>query len=118
LERFLDEQPIFVAPELVSEPCKDDEKLYYCYVIELSRNVAYDVPVQDIILGARNKFDVDDESFTFDLEFDCGIMGVHIKYIGGVRFGAEQVIICQKFQASILTVLRGLNQIERSSKFT
>jgi endoribonuclease Dicer len=105
LERFLDEQPIFVAPELVSKPCKDDEKLYYCYVIELSGNFAYDVPVQDIILGVRNKFDVDNESFTFDLEFDRGIMGVHIKYIGGVRFGAEQVILCQKFQAGVLTVL-------------
>lgn len=84
---------IFVAPELVSQSSSDYQTLYHCYLIELQRKFEYDIPVQDIVLAVRTKFDVDDLSLAFDLEVDRGNMGVHIKYVGVVHLASEQVIL-------------------------
>ncbi|KAM7525883.1 hypothetical protein LguiA_015785 [Lonicera macranthoides] len=114
MERYLDEHMIFVAPELVSQSSSDYQTLYHCYLIELRREFEYDIPVQDIVLAVRTKFDVDDPSLAFDLEIHRGSMGVHIKYGGVVPFASEQVLLCQRFQVSIFRLLldHNLNKLD------
>ncbi|KAM7525882.1 hypothetical protein LguiA_015784 [Lonicera macranthoides] len=114
LERYLDEQMIFAAPELISQSSSDYQTLYHCYLIELERKFEYDIPVQDIVLAVRTKFDVDDQSLAFDLEVDRGNMGVHIKYVGVVHLASEQVVLCQRFQLCIFRVLldHNLNKLD------
>lgn len=66
---------------------------YYCYLIELNQNFAYDIPVHDVVLVVRTELESDViRSMGFDLEAERGLLTVNLRYIGDIDL--ERVLVC------------------------
>ncbi|CAK9167068.1 unnamed protein product, partial [Ilex paraguariensis] len=113
-EPNVDEQMNYFPPELVSQFEDDSVKSYHSYLIELRRDVEYNIPLQDIVLAVRTKLNFEDDSLAFDLKVDRGKLTVNIKYVGVVSLTSEQVLLCQKFQITLFRVIldHNLNKLK------
>ncbi|XP_034923676.1 endoribonuclease Dicer homolog 2 [Populus alba] len=105
-ERYDDEQPIYLPPELVSQGPQNLKTKYYCYLIELNQNFAYDIPVHDVVLVVRTELESDViRSMGFDLEAERGLLTVNLRYIGDIDLEQVLVLFCRRFQITLFKVL-------------
>ncbi|KAB1221117.1 hypothetical protein CJ030_MR3G024362 [Morella rubra] len=104
-EPFIDEQPSYVPPELVGRFPMNSDTEYHCYLIELKQNFAYDVPVHDIVLVMRNELESDVVSMPFDLDASRGSLTVDFKYVGKINLSIDLVLLCGRFQITLIRVL-------------
>jgi hypothetical protein len=92
-ERYDDEQPIYLPPELASQGPRNLKTKYYCYLIELNQKFDYGVPVHDIVLVMRTELESDVlSSMGFELEAERGLLAVSLRYIGDIYL--DQVPVC------------------------
>ncbi|PSS04962.1 Endoribonuclease [Actinidia chinensis var. chinensis] len=113
-EPYNEEQANYFPPELVS--CANDSvKSYHCYLIELERNFEYNIPLHHIVLAVRTELEFNDENMAFDLETERGNVAVKMKYVGEIKFPSEQVLLCQRFQITLVRVLldHNLNKLKQ-----
>ncbi|KAK2973415.1 hypothetical protein RJ640_011649, partial [Escallonia rubra] len=103
-EPYVDEQVNYVASEFVSQNANDPLKTYHCYLIELARSFSYEHILHNIVLAVGTELEFGDTS-SFDLDVDGGTLTVGLKYVGIVSFTSEEVLLCQRFQITILRVL-------------
>ncbi|KAF3970735.1 hypothetical protein CMV_005595 [Castanea mollissima] len=113
-EPYNDEQPCYFPPELVDRCTKNSNIMYYCYLIELKENFSYDFPVHDIVLVVRSELEPDIGSFNFDLDVENGSLKVNFKYVDVIHLTPDQVLLCRRFQITVLRVLidRNLNKLK------
>ncbi|XP_059442582.1 endoribonuclease Dicer homolog 2-like isoform X2 [Corylus avellana] len=113
-EHYIDEQPRYFPPELVGCHPKNSKITYHCYLIELKQNFGYDIPVHDILLVMRSELDSDVGSMHFDLDVDRGSLAVSFKYVGVIELSPDLVLLCRRFQTTLLRVLidRNLNNLK------
>uniref|UniRef100_A0A2N9FEH6 Uncharacterized protein n=1 Tax=Fagus sylvatica TaxID=28930 RepID=A0A2N9FEH6_FAGSY len=104
-EPYNEEQPSYLPPELVDRCPKNSDIMYHCYLIKLKQNFGYDIPVHDIVLAMRSELEPDVGSVHFDLDTDKGGLSVDFKYVGKINLKPNQVLLCRKFQITILRVL-------------
>ncbi|KAG5240040.1 endoribonuclease Dicer [Salix suchowensis] len=105
-ERYDDEQPIYFPPELASQVPRNLTTKYYCYLIELNQNFAYDISVHDVVLVVRTELESDVlRSMVFDLEAERGLLKVNFRYIGDIYLDRVLVLLCRRFQITLLKVL-------------
>ncbi|KAG6645299.1 endoribonuclease Dicer homolog 2-like isoform X1 [Carya illinoinensis] len=104
-EPYIDEQPSYFPPELVGHLPKNSNILYHCYLMELEQKFVYDILVHDIVLVLRNKLESDIGSLHFDLDVDRGSLTVNFKYVGVMHLSTDQVLLCNRFQKTLLRVL-------------
>ncbi|KAJ6690089.1 hypothetical protein OIU85_006378 [Salix viminalis] len=105
-ERYDDEQPIYFPPELASQVPRNLKTKYYCYLIELNQNFAYDISVHDVVLVVRTELESDVlRSMVFDLEAERGLLKVNFRYIGDIYLDRVLVLLCRRFQITLLKVL-------------
>ncbi|KAH8501303.1 hypothetical protein H0E87_016207 [Populus deltoides] len=105
-ERYDDEQPIYLPPELVSQGPRNLKTKYFCYLIELNQNFAYDIPVHDVVLVVRTELESDViRSMGFDLEAERGLLTVNLRYIGDIDLEQVLVVLCRRFQITLFKVL-------------
>ncbi|KAF5462754.1 hypothetical protein F2P56_018736 [Juglans regia] len=104
-EPYIDEQPSYFPPELVGHIPKNSNILYHYYLMELEQKFAYDIPVHDIVLVLRDKLEPELESLHFDLDVDRGSLTVNFKYVGVINLSTDQVLLCRRFQKTLLRVL-------------
>ncbi|KAJ6909891.1 hypothetical protein NC652_020793 [Populus alba x Populus x berolinensis] len=105
-ERYDDEQPIYLPPELVSQGPRNLKTKYYCYLIELNQNFAYDIPAHDVVLVMRTELESDViRSMGFDLEAERGLLTVSLRYIGDIDLDQVLVLLCRRFQITLFKVL-------------
>ncbi|GLT72572.1 hypothetical protein SLA2020_444960 [Shorea laevis] len=103
-EPYIEEQPCYFPAELVG--CRPNNSMYHCYLIELKQKFVYDVPVHDIVLVMRSELDSDlVGSMHFDLDVDTGSLAVNFKYVGVTHLNPELVLMCRRFQITLLRVL-------------
>ncbi|KAM4070956.1 hypothetical protein ACB094_11G024800 [Castanea mollissima] len=113
-EPYNDEQPCYFPPELVDRCTKNSNIMYYCYLIELKENFSYDFPVHDIVLVVRSELEPDIGRFNFDLDVENGSLKVNFKYVDVIHLTPDQVLLCRRFQITVLRVLidRNLNKLK------
>ncbi|KAG6645310.1 endoribonuclease Dicer homolog 2-like [Carya illinoinensis] len=104
-EPYIDQQPSYFPPELVGHLPKNSNILYHCYLMELEQKFAYEIPVHDIVLVLRNKLEAELGSLHFDLDVDRGSLTVNFKYVGVINLSTKQVLLCRRFQKTLLSVL-------------
>ncbi|KAG6700460.1 endoribonuclease Dicer homolog 2-like [Carya illinoinensis] len=105
-EPYIDEQPsYFPVPEPVGHLPKNSNILHHYYLIELEQIFVYDIPVRDIVLVLRNKLEAELGSLHFDLHVDRGRLTVNLKYVGEINLTTDQVLLCRRFQKTLLRVL-------------
>ncbi|KAD4584078.1 hypothetical protein E3N88_21679 [Mikania micrantha] len=95
----------YVPPELLGHTGNDLSKSYHFYLIKLNSNFEYDIPLQDIVLGANTELELDNGRLAFDLEVDRGTIGVSVTYIGASFLTYEKIMLSYRFQTTILRVL-------------
>ncbi|KAK2990483.1 hypothetical protein RJ640_011650 [Escallonia rubra] len=103
-EPYVDEQVNYVASEFVRQNANDPSKTYHCYLIELARSFRYEHILHNIVLAVGTELEFGDTS-SFDLDVDGGTLTVGLKYVGIVSLTSEEVLLCQRFQITILKVL-------------
>ncbi|XP_041017414.1 endoribonuclease Dicer homolog 2 isoform X7 [Juglans microcarpa x Juglans regia] len=114
-EPYIDEQPCYFSPELVGRWPKDSDIMkYHCYLIELKQSFVYDIPVRDIVLVMKNELGSEVGSMHFDLDTDRGSLTVNFKYVGVINLRPDQVLLCRRFQITLLRVLidHNLNKLK------
>ncbi|XP_039686333.1 endoribonuclease Dicer homolog 2 isoform X2 [Medicago truncatula] len=104
-EPYSEEQPSYVPFELVNHMSNNSSTIYYCYLIELKQNFSYDITVQDIFLATRVELDPEIGCMQFDMCFDRGSLAVNLRYRGNINLSPDQVLLCKRFQVSILGIL-------------
>ncbi|XP_040999401.1 endoribonuclease Dicer homolog 2-like [Juglans microcarpa x Juglans regia] len=104
-EPYVDKQPSYFPPELVGHVPKNSNTLYHCYLMELEQKFVYDIPVHDIVLLLRNKLESELGSLHFDLDVGRGSLTVNFKYVGEINLSKDQVLLCRRFQKTLLRVL-------------
>ncbi|KAK3016702.1 hypothetical protein RJ639_005640 [Escallonia herrerae] len=103
-EPYVDEQVNYVPSEFVSQNANDPLKTYHCYLIELARSFRYEHILHNIVLAVGTELEFGDKS-SFDLDVDGGTLTVGLKYVGIASLTSEEVLLCQRFQITILRVL-------------
>ncbi|KAK3028012.1 hypothetical protein RJ639_040011, partial [Escallonia herrerae] len=103
-EPYVDEQVNYVASEFVSQNANDPLKTYHCYLIELARSFRYEHILHNIVLAVGTELEFGDTS-SFDLDVDGGTLTVGLKYVGIASLTSGEVLLCQRFQITILRVL-------------
>ncbi|XP_052184122.1 endoribonuclease Dicer homolog 2-like isoform X2 [Diospyros lotus] len=111
-EPYVDDRANYFPSELVGHCENNSTRSFCCYLIEIQRSFEYNVPLHHIVLGIMTKLELDDEKITFDLEVDKGNLSVRVKYVGEMSLSSEQVLLCQRFQISLLRVLFDHNLIK------
>ncbi|XP_062084109.1 endoribonuclease Dicer homolog 2 [Humulus lupulus] len=97
-------QPSYVPPEMIASNCSIAN--YHCYIIELHQSFDYEVSVGDVVLCTRSKLENDIENMHFDLQVGKkGIVTVDLKYAGLIELNSEQVMLCKRFQVTLLRLL-------------
>ncbi|XP_040999422.1 endoribonuclease Dicer homolog 2-like [Juglans microcarpa x Juglans regia] len=102
-EPYIDEQPSYFPPELVGHVPKNSN--YHYYLMELEQKFVYDIPVHDIVLVLSNKLEAELGSLHFDLDVGRGSLTVNFKYLGVINLSTDQVLLCRRFQKTLLRVL-------------
>ncbi|KAK3016706.1 hypothetical protein RJ639_005644, partial [Escallonia herrerae] len=103
-EPYVDEQVNYVASEFVSQNANDPLKTYHCYLIELAQSFRYEHILHNIVLAVGTELEFGDKP-SFDLDVDGGTLTVGLKYVGIASLTSEEVLLCQRFQITILRVL-------------
>ncbi|CAL0309193.1 unnamed protein product [Lupinus luteus] len=104
-EPYTEEQPSYVPYQLVNSLSKNEKKIYHCYLIELKQNFSYDISVRDIVFATRNELDPVIGSTQFEMCFDRGTLSVNLRCFGTVHLSPNEVLLCKKFQVTILKIL-------------
>ncbi|KAJ1414388.1 Ribonuclease III domain [Sesbania bispinosa] len=104
-EPYNEEQPSYVPFELVNHVSNNSNTIYYCYLIELKQNFSYYITVQDIFLATRFELDPEIGSVQFDMCFDRGSLSVNLSYKGTMNLSPDQVLLCKRFQVTVLRIL-------------
>ncbi|KAK2658225.1 hypothetical protein Ddye_004758 [Dipteronia dyeriana] len=104
-EPYKDEHPVYIPNELVNHCLQETNTLYYCYLIELKQNFAYDIAVHDIVLAVRTELDSDIANLNFEMEVDRGRLSVNLKYVGPILLNPSLVLACKRFQNTLFRVL-------------
>ncbi|KAL2341556.1 hypothetical protein Fmac_009496 [Flemingia macrophylla] len=104
-EPYDENQPAYVPFELVNSVSNNSHTIYHCYLIDLNQNFSYDISVQDIFLATRIELDPEIRSTQFDMDFDRGSLSVKLRYKGTINLLPDQVLLCKKFQVTVLTIL-------------
>ncbi|TKY72390.1 Endoribonuclease Dicer-like 2 [Spatholobus suberectus] len=73
--------------------------------MEFNQNFSYDISIQDIFLATRIEFDPEIGCAQFDMCFDRGSLTVNLSYKGTINLSPDQVLLCKKFQVTILRIL-------------
>ncbi|KAJ6891882.1 hypothetical protein NC651_025165 [Populus alba x Populus x berolinensis] len=118
-ERYDDQQPIYLPPELASQGPRNLKTKYYCYLIELNQKFDYEVPVHDIVLVMRTELESDVlSSMGFELDVERGLLAVSLRYIGDIYLDQVPVLLCRMFQITLFEVLihREVNRLEELLK--
>nr|XP_027069498.1 endoribonuclease Dicer homolog 2-like isoform X3 [Coffea arabica] len=109
-QAYEEEQMHYVPWELVGRPGNDSEILYHCYLIALQPGYSCDTMPHDILLATRARLEFDDETLTFELDVDRGNLKIRMKYVTHIKLTSEEVLLCQKFQVTLLRLLLDHNQ--------
>ncbi|XP_048137165.1 endoribonuclease Dicer homolog 2 isoform X2 [Rhodamnia argentea] len=104
-ESHNEDQPTYFPPELVNHLSDKSKTLYHCYVIELRQDFEYDATVQDIVLATMSELEADICDMPFALEVSRGLLSVKVRYVGEIHLDEQQVLLCKKFQITLLSVL-------------
>ncbi|KAG6700475.1 hypothetical protein I3842_08G113800 [Carya illinoinensis] len=104
-ETYIDEQPSYFPPELVGHIPKNSNISYHYYLMELEQKFVYEIPVHDIVLVLRNKLEAELGSLHFDLHVGRGSLTVNFKYVEEINLTTDQVLLCRRFQNTLLSVL-------------
>ncbi|XP_027162338.1 endoribonuclease Dicer homolog 2-like isoform X2 [Coffea eugenioides] len=100
----------YVPSELVGCPGNDSETLYHCYLIALQPDFSCDTMPHDILLATRARLEFDDETLDFELDVPRGNLKIRMKYVRRIKLTSEVVLLCQKFQVTLLRLLLDHNQ--------
>ncbi|XP_028180116.1 endoribonuclease Dicer homolog 2-like isoform X1 [Glycine soja] len=104
-EPYDENQPTFVPFGLVNSVSNNSQTVYHCYFMEFNNKFSYDVSVQDIFLLMRIELDPEIGCMQFDMGFDRGSLSVNFRYKGTINLSPDQVLLCKKFQVTILRIL-------------
>ncbi|KAL2341557.1 hypothetical protein Fmac_009497 [Flemingia macrophylla] len=104
-EPYDENQPTYAPFGLVNSVSNNSYTTYHCYLMEFIQNFGYDISVQDIFLATRNELDPEIGCTKFDMGFDRGSLSVKLRYTGTVNLSPDQVLLCKKFQVTILWIL-------------
>ncbi|XP_061339730.1 endoribonuclease Dicer homolog 2-like isoform X2 [Gastrolobium bilobum] len=104
-EPYNEEQPSYIPFELVNSLTNNSNAIYYCYLMELKQNFSYHSSVQDIFLAVRSELDPEIGCMQFDMCFDRGSLSVNLRYKGTISLSPDQVLLCKRFQVTILRIL-------------
>ncbi|KAJ1420894.1 Ribonuclease III domain [Sesbania bispinosa] len=104
-EPYNEEQPSYVPFELLNQVSNNSNTIYYCYLIELKQNFSYYITVQDIFLATRFELDPEIGGMQFDMCFDRGSLSVNLSYKGTMNLSPDQVLLCKRFQVTVLRIL-------------
>lgn len=89
---YKDEQPSYIPSEMIASFCPSDAGvLYHCYLIELKRDFAYNVPIHNLVLGMRSELESDIANVQFDLQVERGKVMVNLKSVGTISLEPNQV---------------------------
>ncbi|KAK3028008.1 LOW QUALITY PROTEIN: hypothetical protein RJ639_040007, partial [Escallonia herrerae] len=88
----------------ISQNANDPSKTYHCYLIELARSFRYEHILHNIVLAVGTELGFCDKP-SFDLDVDGSTLTVGLKYVGIASLTSEEVLLCQRFQITILRVL-------------
>ncbi|KAK7246158.1 hypothetical protein RIF29_41018 [Crotalaria pallida] len=104
-EPYDEKQPIYVPLQLVNIFSKTNKTIYHCYLIELKQDFNYDISVHDVVLAMRNELDPEIGSTNFQMGFAKGSLSVNLRCIGTVHLSPDEVLLCKRFQVTILKIL-------------
>ncbi|XP_029129825.1 endoribonuclease Dicer homolog 2 isoform X2 [Cajanus cajan] len=104
-EPYDENQPTYVPFGLVNSVSNNSHTTYHCYLMEFNQNFSYDICVQDIFLATRIELDPEIGCTQFDMGFDRGSLSVKLRYKGTINLFPDQVLLCKKFQVTILRIL-------------
>ncbi|ESW19460.1 hypothetical protein PHAVU_006G127100 [Phaseolus vulgaris] len=104
-EHYDENQPIYAPFGLVNCVSNSSHTTYHCYLMEFSPNFCYHTSVQDVFLAIRIKLDPEIGCMQFDLDFDRGSVSVKLRYKGTINLSSDQVLLCKKFQVTLLRIL-------------
>ncbi|KAK7303573.1 hypothetical protein RJT34_14482 [Clitoria ternatea] len=104
-EPYNEAQPTYAPFGLVNCVSKETSTTYHCYLLELNQNFIYDISVQDIFLATRIELDPEIGCTQFDMNFDRGSLAVNVRYKGKFDLSPDQVLLCKRFQVTILNIL-------------
>ncbi|XP_061339760.1 endoribonuclease Dicer homolog 2-like [Gastrolobium bilobum] len=108
---YVNEQPSYVPPELVSCSPNACNTRYYCYLIEMRHDFNHDIPVHDIVLSMGNELDSEITSTSFDMFVDKGNMSVNLTHVETIDLSPNEVQKCRRFQTTLFRIL-----VDRSVK--
>ncbi|KAK9673490.1 hypothetical protein RND81_12G170800 [Saponaria officinalis] len=108
-EPYDDNQPSYIPPEFVSNDFKSGAAVYHCYLLELKQDFYSEIPLHDVILVLKNELEADVGCIEFDMNVDWGNMSVNLKYAGTMNLTDDQVVLCRRFQVTVLRILRYRN---------
>ncbi|KAK7412825.1 hypothetical protein VNO78_04480 [Psophocarpus tetragonolobus] len=104
-EPYDENQPTYVPFGLVNCGSNNSCTMYHCYLMEFQQNFSYDTSVQDIFLAVRIELDPKIGCMQFDMDFDRGSLSVNLRYKGTINLLPDQVLLCKKFQVTMLRIL-------------
>ncbi|CAJ1962982.1 unnamed protein product [Sphenostylis stenocarpa] len=104
-EPYDENQPIYAPFGLVNCVTNNSHTTYYCYLMEFGQNFSYHTSVQDIFFAVRVELDPEIGCAQFDMDFDRGSVSVKLRYKGTINLSSDQVLLCKKFQVTLLRIL-------------
>ncbi|XP_020230787.1 endoribonuclease Dicer homolog 2 isoform X2 [Cajanus cajan] len=104
-EPYDENKPTYVPFEFVNRASNNSHTMYHCYLMEFNQNFIYDISVQDIFLATRIELDPEIGSTQFEMNFDRGSLSVKLRYKGTINLSPDQVLLCKKFQVTVLRIL-------------
>ncbi|TKY72393.1 Endoribonuclease Dicer-like 2 [Spatholobus suberectus] len=104
-EPYNENQPSYVPFGLVNCVSNNTHTIYHCYLMEFNQNFSYDISVQDIFLAIRIELDPEIGCTQFDMGFDRGSLSINLRYKGTINLSPDQVLLCKKFQLTLLRIL-------------
>ncbi|KAK7331288.1 hypothetical protein VNO77_25509 [Canavalia gladiata] len=109
--------PIYVPFGLVKSVSNNSDTTYHCYLLELNQNFSYDITVQDVFLATRIELDPEIGCTQFDMCFDRGSLSVNLRYKGTLDLSPDQVLLCKRFQVTVLRILIDHNMDKLATAF-
>ncbi|XP_015960524.2 endoribonuclease Dicer homolog 2 isoform X2 [Arachis duranensis] len=102
-EPFNEEQPSYMPCELVNHFSNTENTIYHCYLMELNSNFSDDI--SNIVVAMRMELDREIGSKEFQMPYDEGSLYVKLRYTGTMDLSPNQVLLCKRFQVTILRLL-------------
>ncbi|KAM7274213.1 hypothetical protein ACFE04_028877 [Oxalis oulophora] len=108
-EPYNDEQPRYVPFEMANVGQRDCNAVYYCYIIQLTKDFLNDVGIHNVVLALSCKLDDDVADSHFDLNVDRGSVTVALTYVGPINLNPSLVLKCRRFQIALFRALMDHN---------